>query len=179
VRSHGSSIYSDVIALEYLYQKWVDWFGVKWYEDSPWRTIPALMFVMFIPAAVLIAIAIWAARRFRSSQLQPKWLNAIMLSNKSISKGGLKMRLFYAFIMLIGLILSGCSDDKITGYETKVVFVPEEGFFHELQPTINQYTKQGWEIKGTRRAWKKGIAVIDKERNWGTEYTLQRPIHQK
>ena len=56
--------FSDVIILEYLYKRWVDWFGVKWYEDNPWRTTPALLFVMFVPAALLMAIAIWAARRF-------------------------------------------------------------------------------------------------------------------
>ncbi|MBI5047710.1 MAG: hypothetical protein HZB54_01990 [Deltaproteobacteria bacterium] len=45
---------------------------------------------------------------------------------------------------------------------------------------INEITKEGWEIKATRRAW--GDIWLDEKPEdfeWGTEYTLQRPLRFK
>lgn len=53
-------------------------------------------------------------------------------------------------------------------------------FFHSLADValdINKLTKEGWEIKSTRRAWIDLWANKEIEDfEWGTEYILQKPI---
>ena len=59
---------------------------------------------------------------------------------------------------------------QITGYETEIKFIKDGGL-----ENINDYTSKGWEIKSQRRAWAPGIL---EEREWGTEYTLSKPIYE-
>jgi hypothetical protein len=83
----------------------------------------------------------------------------------------------YSLILIFILsIFSGCGEKQkvIKGYDTKIVFILDE---ESSYTDINEETRQGWEIKSTRRAFKKGyLRSLDK---WGTEYTLQKPIYEE
>ncbi len=58
-----------------------------------------------------------------------------------------------------------------TGYQTSIVFCPDTGF-----PSINSYTTDGWQIVSSRRAYTGNLGSGFEQ--WGTEYTLQKPIYQ-
>lgn len=90
------------------------------------------------------------------------------------------MKYLAQFLILIFVlsILSGCGEKQkvIKGYDTKVVFIlDEESSFKD----INDETRQGWEIKSTRRAFKKDYSTYPSQEKWGTEYTLQKPIYEE
>lgn len=61
---------------------------------------------------------------------------------------------------------------EITGYETKTVFIKDS----DTSKDINDYSRQGWEIKSQRRAWSALFEGADKE--WGTEYSIQKAIYE-
>ena len=76
-----------------------------------------------------------------------------------------------------GLFLAVSHSNKpqtITGYETKVLFVGESDYSAESD--FRKATQSGWEIKSSRRAWTNHEYRYG-EKQWGTEYTLQKPIY--
>lgn len=85
---------------------------------------------------------------------------------------------FFTFSLILIFVLSifiSCGEKQkvIKGYDTKIVFILDEESSYK---DINDETRQGWEIKSTRRAVKKDYFLGDK---WGTEYTLQKPIYEE
>ncbi len=76
-----------------------------------------------------------------------------------------------AFIMLA---INGCSknshEKEITGYKTEIAFIRDNGFLN-----INSYTKAGYQIVSSRRTWQE--SGVPNQKEWGTEYTLQKPIY--
>jgi len=85
------------------------------------------------------------------------------------------MNKFIAVLIIASLFFTaGCQKEKhITGYDTKVVFIADDESSYK---DINDETKQGWEIKSTRRAWKYG-GFDGLQHVWGTEYTLQKAMY--
>ena len=57
----------------------------------------------------------------------------------------------------------------VKGYDTEKVFIRDIS-----ERKISDITKQGWEIKSTRRAYME----TEYGESWGTEYTLQKPIYK-
>ena len=55
---------ADVLVVDHLKSKWVEWYGVEWYKASEWHWLPVLGLVTFGPMFFLGAIAIWLASRF-------------------------------------------------------------------------------------------------------------------
>ena len=79
-----------------------------------------------------------------------------------------------------GLLLYGwrSKPQKITGYETKIHFVGESDYSSESE--FKRLTQSGWEIKSSRRAWtRKPYAIYDTDKDWGTEYTMQKAVYGK
>jgi hypothetical protein len=78
--------------------------------------------------------------------------------------------------LVFALSTAGCSrkEHVITGYDTEVIFVADDEYSD--QSKFQDLTRSGWEIKSSRRAWRKHAYHYD-EKQWGTEYTLQKAIY--
>jgi hypothetical protein len=54
--------FADALLVDNLKGNWPKWYGLKWFEDSAWHTIPVFLFVNFGPASCLIGLAAWLIR---------------------------------------------------------------------------------------------------------------------
>ena len=69
---------------------------------------------------------------------------------------------------------TGGNKDTIESLASNYASVVANSYIYD----INKETKQGWEIKSTRRAWVDIYKSGNQNYFWGTEYVLQRPIKQ-
>jgi hypothetical protein len=100
---------------------------------------------------------------------------------KESSKSTSPVAIFFAVLLAIVVgggilfwVFRSSTPQAISGYETQVFFVSDADY--TSQSEFRRLTEAGWEIKNSRRAWTKHPYLYD-QKQWGTEYTLQKPIY--
>ena len=73
--------FADVLVVDQLKSRWIEWYGVKWFEASDWQILPIFSAVTFGPMVILLGLAVWLFSRFY-------YLNIVSLHETNLKELG-------------------------------------------------------------------------------------------